>query len=585
MKILLTALNSKFAHTNLALRYLRETISGDFDTLLKEFTVNEEFFKVLGGILKEDADIAAFSCYIWNIDYVLKLCKALKQLRPQTLIVLGGPEVSYAPSELMNGHKYIDIVLMGEGEETFPRLIKALSSCEGFENINSIAYRDNSGDVRVSGGPAVISDLSVVPSPFQGDLSELTKKAVYFESSRGCPYNCSYCLSSTTKGVRFFPIERVKDDLAKLIKAQVKQVKFVDRTFNSSKERAMEIWRFLLENMGNTTFHFEISGHLLDEEMLEFLLQVPRGSFQFEIGIQSTCEETISSVGRKTDFKTLSNALKRLREESSIHLHLDLIAGLPHETYERLGVSFDDVYSLKPHMLQLGFLKLLKGSRIRVEKEVHKYRFLDEPPYEVLKNAYISGSQLMKLREIEDVLNIYFNSGRFENTLDYLIKHYFPSPFSLFEALADFRSGNRAYDRRLGSEEAYDLMLEFYLSRELDKGHRFKEVLKLDFMLGLPGVPKRKWMNRYTAQDMKKIIRELVSRDEFVEDYIPSLAGEPLAEKLKHVKFEIFRFKPTGSYELFMFVRYIDSSGYNISEFHKIDEKYINPVGSILKEQ
>ena len=541
MKILLTTLNSKFVHTNLALRYLYFGINREFDTELKEFTINEELFKVLAGITESNADVIAFSCYIWNIEYIIKIIKIIKQVRPNIIVILGGPEVSHDAEHLMNLYNFIDYVVLGEAEQTFPRLISFISnSLQSTCNINGVAYRDKNGCAKIKGQPSILNDLALVPSPFLEDLTEYKQRVVYFESTRGCPYNCSYCLSSTTKGVRFFPIERTKDELKRLIDANVKQVKFVDRTFNCNKNRAMDIWRFLLENKKETTFHFEISGHLLDQEMIDFLVKVPKGFFQFEIGVQSTHDQTIEAINRKTDFSKLSNVVKILKEKGNIHLHLDLIAGLPYESYQRFGESFDDLYKLKPHMLQLGFLKLLKGSNIREQREVHLYKYTNNPPYEILENKYITFNEVISLKRIEEIVETYKNSFRFERSFDYIINNFYKRPFIFFEELSHYWLLNGHFDRKVGTEETYDILASFYQDKEWEKQEKFIEILKLDYIINCFGARRRCWQKKYTVDDMKNVLHKILSDQEFIKNYIPHLAELSMGNRLKSLHFEIF---------------------------------------------
>lgn len=582
MKILLTTLNSKYVHTNLALRYLYYTVNTGYDVQIKEFTINEELFKILADIEQIKADIIAFSCYIWNISYTLEICSIIKKVKPETKIILGGPEVSHHTHELMNEYDFIDFILLGESEETFPRLIGAVTDGSNlFKDISGIEYREGNGEIKVNGQPAIVQDLSKIPSPYQGDLCEYNQKVAYLESSRGCPYNCSYCLSSTTKGVRYFPLERTKEEIKRLINAGVKQVKFVDRTFNCDKQRAMDIWKFLLENKKETTFHFEISGHLLDSEMIEFLAQVPEGYFDFEIGVQSTFEETNCAINRRTDFTKLSEAIKKIREKNNIHIHLDLIAGLPYETYERFKESFDYVYNLDPHMLQLGFLKLLKGSQIRSESDVHGYKFLDNPPYEVLENKYISFSEIIKLKRIEEVLEVYKNSGRFENSLTFILKNFNKRPFKIFDDLSEYWLKIGAYTRKIGTEESYDIMHDFYLDYIGEKVEHFREVLKLDYLINMFGAKTRWWIKKYTFKGIKNVIRNILSDIEIIDKYLPELKDVSLGERFKRVHFEVFGLdvidKVASGPVLVMFERNIGIRGSKVVKYHKIDSKYFNP--------
>lgn len=586
MKVLLTTLNSKYVHTNLAIRYLYFTINKKCDVSLKEFTINEEMFRILAGINRENADLIAFSCYIWNIDYILEICSAIKKVKPETMIVLGGPEVSYHADQLLSKNRYIDFIIQGEGEIVFPKLIQdVIQGTNSFESFESIAYRDEQGKVHIGDRNALVEDLSLVPSPFTVDLSEYDQKVVYYESSRGCPYNCSYCLSSTTRGVRYFPLERVKADLKRLIDAKVKQIKFVDRTFNCNRNRAMEIWRYLLENLEDTTFHFEISGHLMDDEMLELLQKVPGGYFDFEIGVQTTCEEALCAINRRTDFIKLSEVVRRLRDKNNIHLHLDLIAGLPYETYSSFRQSFDDVYNLKPHLLQLGFLKLLRGSRIREEEDVHHYKFLDRPPYEVLENRYISFELLIRLKRVEEIIEIYKNSGRFENCTEFVINNFYESPFKFFEELANYWEANLYFERKIGTEETYDILADFYMNKTWRKLDCFHEILKLDYILNNIGAARRPWQKTLTVEKRKEMIQNILSEPDFIEKYAPGYTGLSHGEIVKKVHFEIFSCNVTGNLGsqpiLVMFLRVDKKWGKSKAAYVRIESQYFKPENVI----
>ena len=543
MKLLLTTLNSKYIHSNLALRYLYSCAADKMETELKEFTINEELFKILGSINDIGADIIAFSCYIWNITQTAAICECIKKVKPETIIILGGPEVSHDTEEFLKENKFIDYILMGEGEENFPMLLSyILNEKNNLSDIPGLAYKGADDLVCINNPAGVIKDLSIIKSPYITDFQQYKNKVIYYESSRGCPYNCSYCLSATTKGVRYFPMERVKDDLKRLIDAGVGQVKFVDRTFNSDKKRALEIWQYLLANRKDTTFHFEISAHLIDDTMLEFLKEVPKGFFQFEIGVQSTNKETITAINRVTDFQTLSYIVKKIVNMNNIHIHLDLIAGLPYESYERFKKSFDDVYALNPHVLQLGFLKLLKGSPIRESHINHGYKWTRLPTYEILENSYISYDEILKLKMMEEVVETYKNSGRFEHSLNFIISKYYNSSFEFFDELSQYWKSIGVYDRKLSGEEAFDVLFDFYCKKEWNDKEYLQEILKLDFCLGFFGTPKRKWANKYTIPNIKETISELLFNKEFVEKYTEGLKDASWSEKMKVLSFEVFRF-------------------------------------------
>jgi radical SAM superfamily enzyme YgiQ (UPF0313 family) len=514
--------------------------------------------------------------------YTLRICECIKKVKPKTIIILGGPEVSHDTEEFMAKNNFIDYVVLGEGEEIFPKLLDCIENPQGdLYAINGIAFKNDHDRIIVNGEPSIVNDLSVVPSPYQSNLTEYKNKVAYFESARGCPYNCSYCLSSTTKGVRHFPIERVKADLKGIIEAGAKQIKFVDRTFNCDRKWAMDIWKFLFENQKDTTFHFEIAGHLIDDEMIDFLSQVPEGYFQFEIGVQSTNNKTIEAINRNTDFDKLSYVIRRLRTNGNIHIHLDLIAGLPFENYEVFAKSFDDVYSLEPHALQLGFLKLLKGSMIREHWREHGYKWIQEPPYEVIENKYLTFDEIIKLKRIEGILETYKNSSRFEYSIEFILNNYYESPFAFFEDLSMYWQLNGVFDRKAGVEEAYDILFGFYSAKEWDKKEYFREVLKLDYYLSFWGASSRPWMKRYTVPKIKELIHGFLSDEKFIQKYFPEANQLSWSDKLKLISFEVFKFNILDIIDctpaLIMFIRNFNKNAITKTNFLIIDsEKFIS---------
>lgn len=472
MKVLLTTLNTKYVHTNIALKYLYKTIKNNenIEAELREFTINEPVDKIFRKIAIKNADVVAFSVYIWNIEQTLVICENLKQLHPNIKIILGGPEVTYCSKELLEKHDFIDYIIIGEGEETFSKLINGeINKC--------VSYRQN-GDIIV-GTIGIVEDTNKIPCIAEEIVKDYDGQIVYIETVRGCPYNCSYCLSSTIKGIRPFDMERVKRELLILMNAQVRLVKFVDRTFNYDKKRALEIWKFILENNISSEFHFEISAHLIDEEMLEFLKTVPKGVFRLEIGVQSTNEDTIKAINRKTDFKILSDVTKKIASFENIPMHLDLIAGLPYEGYERFKESFNDVYNLKPNELQLGFLKLLKGCQITYEKDKYNYKYTTTPPYEVLENDFISFNELMKLKMAEEMLDIYYNQDRYKNTLNMVVEK-FETPFTFYYEISIYAKENGYMDRKISAEEWFDVLAKFYNEKGFVDFEIFIESLRKD---------------------------------------------------------------------------------------------------------
>jgi radical SAM superfamily enzyme YgiQ (UPF0313 family) len=438
VQVLLTTLNAKYIHSALALYSLRSYCRQVCpDIAVREYTVNNEMLAILGDIYRACPDVLGLACYIWNIDATLTLAGLVRKVLPATVIVLGGPEVSYDPARVMEENPAVDYIVQGEGEETLTSLLVALESGRQPEGIPGLTYR--SGGAITAGSPQVIGDLASVPFPYEeADMAGLQGRIIYYESSRGCPYSCQYCLSGATAGVRFLPVPRVLNELAFFIAHGVKQVKFVDRTFNARRDHYLPILEYLAAQETYTNFHLEIAADLLDADVLAVLKGAPPGRFQLEIGVQSTNDTTLTEIRRRNDWSRIVANVGALRAAGNIHLHLDLIAGLPHEDYRRFGQSFNDVYALKPHMLQLGFLKLLRGSGIRRTAGEHGYVFMDGAPYEVLANNYISYGEIRKLKILEEMFNQLYNSGRFPATLDWLTAATGGDAFALYEAISGY---------------------------------------------------------------------------------------------------------------------------------------------------
>jgi radical SAM superfamily enzyme YgiQ (UPF0313 family) len=468
MKILLTTLNAKYVHTSLALWYLYQFCRHDYPGLrFREFNINQELSWINGEIYLEHADAVAFSCNIWNIEQILILCERLKALSPQLTVILGGTEVSANPRQIMQANPAVDFIVVGEGELTFKEWLAELAEKDpDWAAINGLVYRKER-EIIQNQPRSPLTDLSVLPSPYPQDLAPFRQKLVYYETARGCPYSCQYCLSANEHGVRFFPAERVKADLLRFMEAGIAQVKFVDRSFNCNQTWAKEIWRFLLSartrHLPKTNFHFEIVGDLLDDESLAILAEAPAGFFQFEIGVQSTNPETLALIQRRIDFDRLGKNVIKLRQSSQVFVHLDLIAGLPGEDYRSFAKTFNDNLLLKPDRLQLGFLKLLHGSGLRNKAAEYGYIFSRESPYEVMSNNWISYEELLKLKVIEDLLERYYNSKHFRLTFDYLIPK-FPTSFEFFENFAAWWK-ERGFDEiSHKTKDLYGYLLQFYES-------------------------------------------------------------------------------------------------------------------------
>lgn len=439
-KVILAALNAKYIHSNLALRYLSRFQNNNqkhhVETM--EFTINQRLDFIAEELFRKQPDVVLFSCYIWNVEMLRQLCPILKKIMPDCVIGFGGPEVSYESETFLRENPAVDFVMRGEGELVFTKYLEHLDAGNPatLGEIESLTYRQ--GDEIFSTPQMHPMDLALLPFPYEDDFSDVQNQIIYYESSRGCPYHCGYCLSSVENGVRFVPLDKVLPDLQKFLDKNVPQVKFIDRTFNCKKSHAMAIWKYLHEHdNGVTNFHFEITADLIDQETIDFLKTVRKGLFQFEIGVQSTNPQTIRAINRNVDFAALSEIVQQIKDGGNIHQHLDLIAGLPYEDYDSFGRSFNDVYALHPEQLQLGFLKVLKGSMLHQKQKEFEIVYHDTAPYEVLTTHELPYADTLRLKYVEEMVETYYNSGRFLHTLVYLVPLY-ESPFAFFEALSQF---------------------------------------------------------------------------------------------------------------------------------------------------
>lgn len=540
MKIILTAINAKYIHTNLAVRYLKGMIKDTIENVkIKEFTINNSIQHILSELYKEGPNVLCFSCYIWNIDMVIVLCKHIKMILPETIIVLGGPEVSYNTLELMEEQDSIDIVVIGEGEYSFKQLMKCLKEDLDYTEVPNIAYR---GRGKVFFTNTGCQEIIMDNLPFPYDLEKLDMdKIVYYESSRGCPFNCQYCLSSTTAGVRFLGIERIKKDLKHFLHMQVNQVKFVDRTFNANKKLSIEIMRFIMENNNNrTNFHFELAADIIEEEMLTLIETAPIGLFQFEIGVQSTNKEVLSIIERKMDFELVKRNVKLIKSFGNIHQHLDLIVGLPKEDYFSFRQSFDDVFSLRPDKLQVGFLKLLKGSGLRNKAQEYGYVFLDIPPYEVMETGVLSYGEIIKLKGIEEMVETYYNTNRFSTSLNVLLGNFYNSPFKFFEELFKYWQKEEFQHVLHSKNHLYEILLNFYMYMNFSDVDLFKEALKFDYLKNNKTSSLPIFFNRQIEPDFKNKCHKFLQNEELVKTYLPKDMSTSAKQIIKKVHFERF---------------------------------------------
>lgn len=490
MKVLLTAINAKYIHSNLAVYSLKSyALRYEQDVDIVEYTINQNVDDILSDIYKKSPDILCFSCYLWNITYVKQLLVEVKKILPDVHIWLGGPEVSYNAIRILESYPQIDGVMCGEGEETFLELLDFYhdnGKVKNLKDIKGIAFRmgktpDNPGEV-VENSWRQVMDLSKIPFVYN-DMDKFQNKIIYYESSRGCPFSCSYCLSSIDKCLRFRDLELVKKELQAFIDAGIPQVKFVDRTFNCKHEHAMAIWTYITEHdRGKTNFHFEVAADLLIEEELRLIESMRPGLIQLEIGVQSTNPDTIREIRRVMKFEEVKRIVGRIHEGGNIHQHLDLIAGLPYEDYESFRNSFNDVYSLHPEQLQMGFLKVLKGSYMHENAVKYELQYQDGPPFEVLSTKWLSYADVIRLKGIEDMVEVYYNSGQFMNTLLELEKR-FQDAFSIYEELAKYYEQNNLHMINHSRITRYEILFNFILQIDEENKEVYRDSLIIDLYL------------------------------------------------------------------------------------------------------
>ncbi len=525
MNTVLVAINAKYIHSNLAVYSLRAYAEKYKEQIsIAEYTINQHVDDILRDLYKKKADILCFSCYIWNRAYVEELVREIKKILPNLTIWLGGPEVSYDAKDVLQRLPEATGVMMGEGEATFLELMQHYHK-EGkdLSQISGITYRDETGIIAQNEWRQVI-DMSTIPFVYH-DMKDFEHKIIYYESSRGCPFSCSYCLSSVDKCLRFRDLKLVKKELQFFIDHEVPQVKFVDRTFNCKHKHAVEIWTYLMEHdRGITNFHFEVSADLLNDEELELIANMRPGLIQLEIGVQSTNERTIREIRRTMKFSEVARIVQRIKQNKNVHQHLDLIAGLPYEDLESFKQSFNDVYGLQPEQLQLGFLKVLKGSYMDEQKEVYGLIHKSQPPYEVYGTKWLSYEELLQLKMVENLVEVYYNSGQFNHTLKKLVTE-FESPYECYFQLGKYYEQNDLFSCNHTRIRRYEILLDFireYVGKEEDL---YRELLTLDL---------------YLREHVK-------SRPAFAGDY--TVSKELKRQHGKMVHLERFEYDVMGQYE------------------------------------
>ena len=486
MKFLLAAINAKYIHSNPAVYSLRAFAKAQrpkADIEIGEYTINNQMDQILEDIYRRKPDFVGFSCYIWNISYVLEIARDLHKVLPKCEIWLGGPEVSYNAAEVLAREPEIRGIMRGEGELTFTELVSAYMSADytRINTIQGITCRGLSGEI-YENGPQRLLSMDEIPF-YYADMESFENRIVYYESSRGCPFSCSYCLSSIDKSVRFRSLDLVKKELDFFLEHKVPQVKFVDRTFNCKREHTLGIWKHILEHdNGITNFHFEVSADIFDEEELEMISKMRPGLIQLEIGVQSTNPDTITEIRRRMNLTKLKRHVARVQGYRNTHQHLDLIAGLPYENMESFLMSFDDVYEMEPDQLQLGFLKVLKGSFMAEQVEAYDLKYRAVPPYEVLSTKWISYSDVIRLKGVEDMVETYYNSHQFELTISAL-ERAFDSAFALYDALASFARRTNPEGRSLSRAGLYEQLHGFIHENSVNYTECFDTLLTMDYYL------------------------------------------------------------------------------------------------------
>lgn len=488
MNIVLAAINAKYIHSNLAV-YSLKAYAGAYEEHISiaEYTINQQQDEILMDLYKRKPDVLCFSCYIWNLTYVENLIREIRKIMPKIPIWVGGPEVSYDSKAVLLRLPEVTGVMKGEGEETFRELAAYyVEGCGELAEIMGITYRakcdlESEEQIRENEWRPIM-DLSKVPFVYH-DMKEFANKIIYYETSRGCPFSCSYCLSSVDKCLRFRNLDLVKEELQFFLDQRVPQVKFVDRTFNCKHDHAMTIWRYIQEHdNGVTNFHFEISADLLNEEELELIAKMRPGLIQLEIGVQSTNPDTIREIKRTMRFNKVADIVRRINEVGIVHQHLDLIAGLPFEDYESFGESFNDVYALQPEQLQLGFLKVLKGSYMKEHEKEYGLVHKSQPPYEVLYTRWLPYEDVLKLKRVEEMVEVYYNSGQFTYTLSHLV-HAFPTPFAMYEALGAYYEERGLHAVSHSRVSRYEILLDFALKYDKEREELYRELLIFDLYL------------------------------------------------------------------------------------------------------
>ncbi len=543
MRVLLIAVNAKYIHSNPAVYSLRAYAQKalfnmpDIQIEIAEYTINQNIENILADIYRHKPDIAAFSCYIWNWNTIQELLLEIPKLLSDTKLWLGGPEVSFHADNIIRKYPQLSGIMVGEGEATFTKLVQYYYTDNG-------SLQDIEGLVLPEGHtpPAKLTDIDTLPFLYE-NLDKFTNRIIYYESQRGCPFRCAYCLSAIDKSVRFRNIDTVKKELQYFLDNKVSQVKFIDRTFNCNVSHAMEIWKYLLENdNGITNFHFEIAADLMTEEELEVLQCMRPGLVQLEIGVQSTNEQTLHAINRHMSLEHLRQVVDKIHSFNNIHQHLDLIAGLPYEDYDSFAKSFNDVYAMKPQQLQLGFLKVLKGSPIEEKAEEYGIVYNSRPPYEVLYSKWLSYDDVLRLKGIEEMVELYYNSCQFTHTIPVLERE-FASVFDMYSELSQYYSRKGYYTNTPARAYRYQVLLEFAAEYAPKKRDMYAELLTFDMYLrenmkSRPAFAPESGQN----DEEKEIIRAFYRQEAENPEYLTGYEGYKPQQLMKMTHIEYFTY-------------------------------------------
>lgn len=563
MNTVLATLNAKYIHMNLAIRYLKAYAAPEYYVDIAEFTIKDPVMNIVTDLYNRNPDVIGFSCYIWNIEETIKVIQVLKKVMPKVKIVLGGPEVSYDCGYWLNRIPEIDCIIMGEGEATFKELLSYIEKGLPFDDVLGIAFQKN-GKMKVNPARPKI-DLRDMPSPFRfpEDVSHLASRVIYIETSRGCPFSCQFCLSSVEVGVRYFNREKIKEDIRYLMQNGAKTIKFVDRTFNISRSYAMEMFQFLIdEHIPGVVFQFEITGDIMRPEVIQFLNDhAPKGLFRFEIGVQSTNDYTNQLVKRRQNFDKLTRTVKMVKEGGKIVQHLDLIAGLPEENYESFRKTFNDVFALRPEELQLGFLKMLRGTGLRVQADNWDYTYMDSAPYEILNNDCLTFDEVIKIKQVEDILEKYWNAHRMDYSIEYIVTNCFETPFDFFQQFGTYweEHGWSKIGHQL--EDLYIRLTSFLEDLKVDNYSTALDFMKFDYLINQKYKPRKRWWKETLNKDEKESVFTMLSTEVSEPSYLTELTKRDFykytfIEKISFNIEEYFktnRINPSPTYLIFYY--------------------------------